>query len=177
MKGCLVAARPPWWAKYAAAVWLVPLTGDPSYTRINLIVLLAAYANKNTRGGVWAALLVNFVAINTSFHLSLLEDDTVFERFSKKFGVGKAVWHCLNFAAHVAPLAVLARERHRIRRTTAKERLLLAAGTSVMHLLWGARVSRGMDLSSVYVDLPGDSWKRLWAVAVLGHFAGAAVLP
>ncbi|AUF82426.1 hypothetical protein TetV_334 [Tetraselmis virus 1] len=174
--------RPPWWIKYAVAVWLVPLVGDQSYTQINLAVLLAAYATK-ARGGVWAALLVNFVAINASFHLSLLEDPTVFDKFSDKYKIDKRIWHVLNFGAHVAPLALLLTERHRIRKTTSKERFLLAAGTSLVHLLWGVRVSKqnkrcfASDLTHIYIDLKDESWKRLWAVSLISHFAGSSLLP
>lgn len=174
--------RPAWWAAYSAAVWFVPVTVDKTYTKLNLLLMLMAYSTK-ARGGMWAALLVNFVAINTSFHFSLLEDDTVFEKFSKKLNVGMKTWHVLNVAAHVAPLIVLLRERYRIRRTTAKERFLLAAGTAAMHLMWGIRVSRkdkrifACDLSHIYIDLKDESWKRMWAIAVLGHFAGSSILP
>ena len=174
--------RPAWWSAYIAAVALVPAAVDRSYTVLNLLVLLGAYAT-DARGGVWAALLVNFAAINSSFHLTVLEDPTVFERFARKFGVSRPAWYAMNTVGHVLPFAALLAERGRIRRTSARDRLLLASGTALVNLLWGVRVSRGKgrrlacNLSHIYVDLHDDAWKRMWAVALISHFAGSAVLP
>ena len=179
MPPLLSSLVPRWWKSYIAAILLVP---DKSYTAVNLAVLVTAYAT-NAGGGLWAALLTNFAAINTSFHLAYLEDHTVFDKFAKKFGVSRTVWNFMNWFAHVLPLLLVLKERGRIKRTTARDRLLLATGTAAIHLLWGAKVSKrksrimACDLSHVYIDLHDSAWKRVLAVALVSHYAGASLLP
>ena len=171
-----------WCVEYAAMVLMSPLLGMKHYTNMNLLLLLSAMM-RNKHGRLLEALAVNFTAINMCFHMAQMEDDKFFENMAKRMKMGMRTWYVADACGHVIPWLYALYMTRRSKPLGRMKRMKLATTCAMINLLWAWRISKNkkkmLDLSEPYVMLKNghDSWKRLWMVAILGHYVGAALLP
>ena len=155
------------------------------FTRGGLCTMLFGFAIEHFRGTqsiIIPLSLLNFIAINVSFHSSNILDPTSFERMAAYYNVNIYTFCFLDFVVHVLPLLIICfrfaqhHDKYCNMLATCPFQKYFGVFIILTECSWAIVAVGSIDLSPMYCYMAYSHWVYMWGIGIATHIISNAVL-